>query len=568
MDATNPNDHDAEVAQRRETRDAQLIAPSAASNMIECLARDRDAFAHLTSFLFLSEVAMLDGTCARVHEWLVHARPSIFQTGEWCLWDYEIENFSQCEWARGRVAQLTVTAKTVEEAPRDLRAPRIYRAKQLLLWLHQADRWWAGFSQRLLETSCERFAYQSASKALLCLPSLERLQELAWCVASQLDSDVVRVCFSALGRTLRKLTVVLVSSKFAAGARSTIMSQIASLRELRELVVLRSVSNLDAGAAGRPMHYARAQLDDFSGLAQLEFLHTFHLNAVEAEYFFPSVEQCACLAQCSALTALACGRWDAPTPDARDEFGQPIDFEDPASFLEQRIGVLTAGKGRTIFEVPDAVVMDPGQQPQIRSHGLRTLQLGSQPVMTRAQWIYRSKLVELMELSIRSWSNLITEEEWSLLGRMTQLRSLKIGGVGLNSDHVLNAVCSCSALLTLVLADISISENNLQTLMVSLPGLRSLHLWFTHVTSLAPLHNSPLSELGLSYLQSEDGQPNAFSRLLLAGVSLPQLIFLRITDAEEVRLSPAEAEELNRVIFDACPLLLPKRFEQNLLADA
>lgn len=367
-----------------------------------------------------------------------------------------------------------------------------------------------GYRRRLLS----RHAL-SVHSALFHLPRLDRLQELSWFAAS-VDSVVLGSCFVALGSTLHKLTIQLVPTRLAIQARASIMSHIACLRSLRVLTIIPFVSG-GAAAAPHVSHFASADRVDFSGLPQLKLFSEFTFRAVEPGFFFPSPEQCACLARCDALTTLDCGRWDAPEPGSLDELGQPFVIDTEEAFLAQRIGVLAASKARTIFE--DSVVADAiDQEVRVRVCALIRLQMVSIACITPLVWSHLSQFVELRVLNPPSWSPLLTEADWFRLGKMTRVEDLVISGPDLLVARVIPSLLLCCKLARLVIGLIRLEGDTWPTLIPSLPSLVGLGLVFTCVSSLTSLHNSAITKLTLDSLENEHGD-FVCDRRMLSGVS-------------------------------------------------
>ena len=457
---------------------------ASSSAMLRCFRYDSNAQCHLLQFLSLADLSLLDRTCRSWRAWLLHPAVMAAQP-PWLFTMRSLPSLSRCAWAPQLFTELRQTAESRQHSmPRNT-------AREIA----KAD-----------EEDCRLF-----SGMLTALQRFSRLKTLRLRVCHQQmssDSSVLLVAaFKALGPSLTTLRVYAVG-KQQYRAVTEIMKRIPALRQLQSFSV---ESNVHSFVKEVP----------FAPLLQLPALRSFNYCCLTPMHV--SLSQATVLGMLPQLTELDCGCWGS-------------DEVDPANrSIESTRAMVTGFLNRRVQQELSAV-------DEERRISLTYLDL-SRTRITSPVWREISQLTSLTDLTPLQWGSDMTEQDWSLLPRFTQLRSFRLSFRAAALPHMLQ----CRSLANVQLEALTITKQHM-TQLASLPALVALTLKTCSLECGGPL--SLASKLESLSLQScSDIRDTAVDWLsfLPLMASLVTLQILRRQPASEAQLIPLLSELQERM---------------------
>jgi hypothetical protein len=481
-------------------------ATSVPCYMLRNLITDSGAQFALTTWLILSELAVMHVTCQTWKLWLEAG--SLLSMRRRRIRPSQIQLLLKCGWALRRIDAIELIPEKNYTFP-DLRG-------------------------------------ESLQLAFTVLPALPRLQRLM--VRTPVNvllwpPSILFKCFRAL--MLIKLHVTALDPAEKGHLTDAVLQTVGVLTGLTHLQ-LESQSLPDG-----------SQLD-FSGLTHLRLLNTLIIENQDLDgytFTFPlTLEQVHCLTLCPALTHISCGSFHC-TPQMR---GRRSVLEVMNSLLREK--PLLEWTCTETF-VAGFVGRDP---PLTHLHLLSTC-VTPDIWASLAQLTHLKELRPYCwsaAIPAQQWSSLASFANLQTL-------EINVDSVDRDGRSTMSAATFWPALLhckylnrLLFGSQLAISLEQMQQLVQQLPQLTDLRLTEVFVDSMAPMEGCTMTKLVLISCKDALGYPAQMRSML---PSMPQLSALHIEDATSVRLTPADAEALNAALMMRMPKLRSEQFKQNLL---
>lgn len=464
--------------------------------MLRCLSTDFGSRFSVLVMLLVRDIARLDASCSGWHSWC--AEPGAVRKRASTLRPSQL---LALRWYCASISVLTVSAESHPLCRAGATAEAVSAANAA--------------EQRRMHSALLKVGAQ--------FPQLRRFS-LMLRAPTPAPEALTRSFAQLIG--LRYLTVQCADS--GGGFDAAVDALMQCVGELQKLVTLRLFVKLtDASAIS------------FAALPALPLLSEFQLTGRGALHSV-SQAQAYCLARCASLSTLACGKWSADTLAALSDRSDLDSAQPPTTaHAECAATAWAAPASAAVCALTDLDLSWSVLTPA----GLRSLLRC--PRLTSLQWA--------------GWSG-FAADDWQPLVSLPALRSLTLRPHLVSSPWtaaaLLPSLLQCSELTALTLSAMTLSSEELHSMMRCLCSLRRLQLERMRLESLAPLSDAPvLAELALIECVSLSAGGGAPINVRAELGCMPQLTALIIHDAAPLQIKPQQMRSLNAQLLQRCPQL-------------